>query len=64
MYHPTTLTTFAEERRDDMLRDAENIRRAERATGPGTFPGRSLVAHPRVITAAVALLVAFGIVLA
>jgi hypothetical protein len=64
MYHPTTLTTFAEERQGDMLRYAENTHRAEQATGPGTFPGRWLVAHPRVATAAVALLVVFGIVIA
>jgi hypothetical protein len=67
MYHPTTLTTMAENHTDDLAREAAGTLRVHRprrvngSTARRVIPAGLLVAHPRIVTAAVALLVAFGL---
>lgn len=63
MYHPTTMASLAQARHDDLQREAAGSWRVERAPA-GEERRTPLIAHPRLVTAAVTLLVTFGFVAA
>ena len=63
MYHPVILMAVAQTRHDDLLRESTGTWRVNqsRRSGRGPSPTRRVMAHPRLVTAAVTLLVAFGV---
>ena len=63
MYHPVTLLAVAQTRHEDLLRESAGTWRVDqsRRSGGGPSPTRRIMAHPRLVTAAVTLLVAFGV---
>ncbi len=61
MYHPTTMGALAQARHDDLRREAAGTWRLGRAHTTGN-PRPPMLAHPRLVTAAVTLLVTFGFV--
>jgi hypothetical protein len=63
MYHPVILLAVAQTRHDDLLRESAGNWRVNqsRRSGGDRPPTRRILAHPRLVTAAVTLLVAFGV---
>jgi hypothetical protein len=59
MNHPSTLAALSQSRHSDHLRETSGTWRVQR---DGTVIREPLIAHPRLVTAAVALLVAFVVI--
>lgn len=64
MYHPTTMGALQQARHQDLLRETAGTWRVERSSGATTSRTGRLMAHPRLVTAAVTLVVAFGLTIA
>ena len=64
MNHPTTMGLLSQARHQDLLRETAGTWRVDRSSGGTSVRMQRIAGHPRLVTAAVALVLAFGLVIA